>query len=55
MWHAWERGRNVYRVLVGKPESKDHLKDQGIDGRMVSKWILGRLVGGCGVDSAGSG
>jgi hypothetical protein len=25
-------GRNVYRVLVGKPEGKYHLKDQGIDG-----------------------
>jgi hypothetical protein len=38
--------RNVYRVLVGKPEGKDHLKDQGVDGRMGSKWTLGRLVGG---------
>jgi hypothetical protein len=25
-------GRNVYRVLLGKPEGKDHLKDQGVDG-----------------------
>jgi hypothetical protein len=48
-------GRNVYRVLVGKPEGEDHLKDQGVDGRMGSKWALGRLVGGCGVDSPGSG
>jgi hypothetical protein len=47
-------GRNVYRVLVGKPEGKSHLKDQGVDGRMGSKWTLGRLVGGCGVDSSGS-
>jgi hypothetical protein len=31
------------------------LKDQGVDVRMGSKWTLGRLVGGCGVDSAGSG
>jgi hypothetical protein len=31
-------GRNVYRVLMGKPEGKDHLKDQGIDGKMGSKW-----------------
>jgi hypothetical protein len=46
-------GRNVYGVLVGKPEEKDHLKDQGVDGRMGSKWTLGRLVGGCGVDSPG--
>jgi hypothetical protein len=27
-------GRNLYRVLEGKPEGKDHLKDQGVDGRM---------------------
>jgi hypothetical protein len=27
-------GRNVYRVLVGKPEEKSHLEDQGVDGRM---------------------
>jgi hypothetical protein len=27
-------GRNVYRVLVGKPEGKDHLKDQVVGGRM---------------------
>jgi hypothetical protein len=27
-------GRNVYRVLVGKPERKGHLEDQGVDGSM---------------------
>jgi hypothetical protein len=37
--------RNLYRVLVGKPEGKDHLKDQGVDGSMGSKWTSGRLVG----------
>jgi hypothetical protein len=37
-------GRNVYRVLVGNPEGKDHLKDQSVDGRMGSKWTLGRSV-----------
>jgi hypothetical protein len=39
--------RNLYKVLVEKPEGKNHLKDQGIDGRMGSKSTLGRLVGGC--------
>jgi hypothetical protein len=28
---------HMYRVLVGKPEGKNHLKDQGVDGRMGSK------------------
>jgi hypothetical protein len=31
---------------VGKPEGKGHLKDQGVDGRMGSKWTLVRLAGG---------
>jgi hypothetical protein len=26
------KGRNLYRVLVGRPEIEDHLKDQGVDG-----------------------
>jgi hypothetical protein len=26
---------------------RDHLKDQGVDGRMGSKGTLGRLAGGC--------
>jgi hypothetical protein len=37
------------------PKEKDHLEGQGVDGRMGSKWTLGRLVGGVGVDSPGSG
>jgi hypothetical protein len=39
-------GRNLYRGLVGKPERKVHLEDQGVDGRMGSKWTLGELVWG---------
>jgi hypothetical protein len=42
------------RLRHGTKE-RDHLEDQGVDGRMGSKWTLGRLVGGCGVDSPGSG
>jgi hypothetical protein len=38
--------RNVYRVLMGNPEGKNHLEDQGVDGMMGSEWILGRLSGG---------
>ena len=32
--------RGVYRVLMGKPEDKNHLGDPGIDGRMILRWIL---------------
>jgi hypothetical protein len=45
--------RKVYGVLVGKPEGKNHLEKQGVDGGMRSEWILGRL--GCRVDPVGSG
>jgi hypothetical protein len=38
--------RYVYRVLMGKQKGTDHLEGQGIDGRMGSEWILGRLTGG---------
>jgi hypothetical protein len=27
--------RGVYRVLVGKPEVRDHLEDPGSDGRSI--------------------
>jgi hypothetical protein len=37
-------GGNVYRVLMESPKGKDHLKDQGVDGRLRSKWTLGKLV-----------
>jgi hypothetical protein len=37
------------------PKERDHLRDQGVDGRMGSKWILGRLAGECRADQVGSG
>ena len=30
----------VYRVLVGKPEGKNHLEDPGVDGRIILIWIF---------------
>ena len=35
-------GRGVYRVLVGKPEGKNHLEDPGVDGRIILSWIFRR-------------
>ena len=34
-----EESRDVYRVLVGKPEA-DHLGDPDRDGRIILKWIF---------------
>jgi hypothetical protein len=55
MWHAWQRGETCTGFWRESLKEEDHLKDQGVDGRMGSKWTLGRLVGGGGVDSPGSG
>jgi len=32
--------RGAYRVLVGKLEGNSYLEDQGIDGRIILRWIF---------------
>jgi hypothetical protein len=44
MWHAWEKGETCTGFWWEIPKEKDHLKGQGVDRRMGSKWNLGRLV-----------
>jgi hypothetical protein len=34
--------RNAYRILVGKPEGKNHWEDQDVDGWTILKRILER-------------
>jgi hypothetical protein len=46
MWHAWERGETCTGFWWESPKEKDHLEDQGVDGRMGTKRTLGRLAGG---------
>jgi hypothetical protein len=48
-----EEERKVYKVLVKKPEGKRPLGEKGIDGRIGSEWILGRLAGTGGVNWIG--
>ena len=31
--------RDVYRVLLEKPEAKNHLEGPGVDGRIIIRWI----------------
>jgi hypothetical protein len=35
-------GRVVYKVLVGRPEVRDHWEDLGVGGRITLRWTLGR-------------
>jgi hypothetical protein len=37
--------RNVYKILVGKSEGRDHSEDLGIGGRIILKWILEKYCG----------
>jgi hypothetical protein len=32
-----------YKILVGKPEGKRPLRNLGITGKIILKWILGKL------------
>jgi hypothetical protein len=32
--------RGAYRVLVGKPEGKNHLEDPDVDGRIILRYIF---------------
>jgi hypothetical protein len=45
MWHVWGRGEVHTGALVGKPEGRNHLKDPGVDGRIMLRWIFERLEG----------
>jgi hypothetical protein len=46
MWHAWERVETCKGFWWESLKRKDHLVDQGADGRMGSKSTLGKLVAG---------
>jgi hypothetical protein len=45
-----ERGETYIGFWWENPKEEDHLEDQVIDRRMGSKWTLGRLLEGCGMD-----
>jgi hypothetical protein len=46
MWHARESWGKCIRFWWDSQKERDHLEDQGVDGRMGSESILGRLAGG---------
>jgi hypothetical protein len=44
MWHASERGETCTGFWWESPRERDQLEDQGVEGKMVLEWILGRLA-----------
>jgi hypothetical protein len=53
MQHAWEDEKYVQNWSENL-KGIDRLEDVGVDGMIILDWILNRL-GGCGLDSSGSG
>jgi hypothetical protein len=51
VWYAWVRRRKFWWK---SPKKRVYSEDRGVDGRMGSEWILGRLEHGW-VDSVGPG
>jgi hypothetical protein len=45
MWHAWERRGKCTGFWWENQKEIDYVEDQGVDGRMGSEWILGKLAG----------
>ena len=41
-------------VLVGRPEGRDHLGNQGADGKIILRWIFRMWDVGRGLDRTGS-
>jgi hypothetical protein len=50
-----EEGKDWYRVLVGKPEGKNHWGDAGVDGRIILRWIFRKWDLEYGLDMTSSG
>jgi hypothetical protein len=53
-WHVWGTRELHTRVWWGNLKKRDHLEDLGIEGRIILKWILNRIVK-LRVDASGSG
>jgi len=42
---VWGERRDAHRVLVGKPDGKNHLEDPGVYASIILKWILNKWRG----------
>jgi hypothetical protein len=45
--------KNAYRLLVGKPEERDHWENQDVDGWIILSLILARWNGWYGIYRSG--
>jgi hypothetical protein len=40
---------------VENPKGKYHMKGLDVDGKIILEWVLGKWLGGCGLDPCGCG
>jgi hypothetical protein len=45
MWHAWGETINAYKILWKDLKVRNQLENLVVDGKIISKWILG-ICGG---------
>ena len=50
MWRVWAKRGGIFRVLLGKPEGRDHWGDLDVDGliilgRISKRWDVGIWTG----------
>jgi hypothetical protein len=51
----WGEMWGAYRIWLESLKGGDCCKDWGVDGRIILKLMLGKWVGGCGLELLGSG
>jgi hypothetical protein len=37
-----EEVRNAYKIVAGKLRARNHLKDLGVDGKIILEWLIGK-------------
>jgi len=52
MWHVWVRGEACKGFYWGSLRERDHLEDQGVDGRIILIWIFRKLYVGAWTGSS---
>jgi hypothetical protein len=49
------RMRNAYKFWLENLKGRDHLEELRVDGRIILECMLESSLGGCELDSSGSG
>jgi hypothetical protein len=47
--------RNAYSIWFVSLKGRDGAENLGVDGKIILKWMSGKWMGRCGLNSSGSG